>query len=66
MEKRAAQNCRWSGPTLFMPMSYWLDAWNQPWTCRHDETPRLIEPRDACASCPRWEVRQRPAPFGTE
>ena len=66
MERRISQNCRWAEPTLFMPMPYWLDSWKQPWTCRRDKTPHLIDDPDACAACPRWRVCERPAPFGAE
>lgn len=59
------QNCRWAEPTLFLPTPYWLDAWDMPWTCRHDAQPLLIEPDD-CACCAKWEPRARPAPLGVE
>jgi hypothetical protein len=62
-QKRMPQTCRWAEPTLFLPMPYWLDAWEQPWTCHGNQNRRLIDAPDACGTC---LARQRPAPFGTE
>ncbi len=66
MEKRTAKNCAWAEPTLFLPLPFWVDAWNAPWTCRRDPAKRLIEDTRDCADCPRWEERRPPAPFGME
>lgn len=51
------QNCRLAEPTLFLPLPYWLDAWDEPWTCVRDSAPRLLESTCECATCPRWQQR---------
>jgi hypothetical protein len=56
--KRTPQNCRWAEPTLNLPLPYWLEAWNMPWSCRRDVPPRLIESTFECHDCPRWEPRE--------
>ncbi len=56
--KRTPQNCRWAEPTLNLPLPYWLEAWNMPWSCRRDVPPRLIESTFECHDCPRWESRE--------
>ena len=57
MENHTLQNCRWAQPTLFLPMPSWFDAWHGLWTCRRDVCPRLLDPEEKCATCPRWEGR---------
>ena len=73
MEKHTPQNCRWAEPTLYLPFPCWLEAWNMPWSCRRDGSPRLIETTAQCNICPRFEPRCRdgvtwtagaPAPLG--
>jgi hypothetical protein len=54
---RTVKGCRWAEPTLYLPMPYWLEAWDTPWTCHRDASPRLIAASDQCAMCPRWEGR---------
>jgi hypothetical protein len=56
---RSAANCRWAESTLYMAGPLWLDAWDFPWTCMRDRTPRLLETTDECATCPRWEGGRR-------
>jgi hypothetical protein len=58
--KRTAQNCRWAEPSLFMPLPYWMDVWDGPWTCVREPTPRVLESTAECAKCPRWEQRAAP------
>lgn len=53
--KHNATNCRWATPTLFLPVPLWLDAWDCPWACTRDTTPRILDTTDVCASCSRWE-----------
>lgn len=55
--KQTPQNCKWAQPTLYLPLPYWLDAWDEPWTCVRDEKPRPLELTTECATCPRWEER---------
>lgn len=59
MDKGAPQTCRWAEPTLYLPLPYWLEAWNAPWSCHRDGLPRLIETTDECGDCPRFEPRCR-------
>jgi hypothetical protein len=59
VEKRTPQNCRWAEPTLYLPLPYWLEAWNMPWSCRRDDTPRLLLTTTECAACTRWAPRDR-------
>lgn len=59
-KKPTVQTCRWAEPTLYQDGPYWLDAWNQPWTCRRDEDPRLLDSTDVCVNCPRWQARETP------
>lgn len=55
--RRLPQTCRWAQPTLFLPLPYWLEAWNTPWTCERDGVPRHLESTHECADCPRFEPR---------
>jgi hypothetical protein len=57
-KKHTPQACRWAEPTLFMPLPYWLDAWDMPWSCRRTEPTRLIESAEMCRTCSRWEARR--------
>ncbi len=56
--KQAPQTCRWAGQTLFLPLPYWLEAWDSPWSCQRDEAPRAIALTEECRECPRWEPRR--------
>jgi hypothetical protein len=52
---KTVQRCKWAESTLLLPMPYWFDAWNAPWSCwAEDGRPRLIESTEVCASCARW------------
>ena len=53
------QHCRWAEPTLYLPLPFWLDGWDSPWSCRRGDPPRPIESTEECATCPRWEARTR-------
>lgn len=55
--RRTPQNCRWAQPTLFLPLPYWLEAWNMPWTCIRDGAPRHLDSTEECSDCPRFEPR---------
>jgi hypothetical protein len=55
--RHSPQTCRWAEATLFLPLPYWLEAWNTPWTCRRDGPPRQLESTEECAGCPRFEAR---------
>jgi hypothetical protein len=58
-EQRAA-NCRWARPTLFLHYPFWLDAWDWPWCCEREGTPRMMATTEACLTCPQWECRPAP------
>ena len=47
-DKHSAANCRWAKPTLFLPLPFWLEAWDYPWTCTRDEIPRFRDDRAVC------------------
>ena len=53
----APQNCKWAEPTLYLPLPYWLEAWNNPWSCRRDEPARPLQTTDECRTCVNWEAR---------
>jgi len=55
--EQTARQCRWAVPTLFLPLPFWLEASDTPWTCRRDPTERPLESTDECCTCPRWEQR---------
>ncbi len=60
MEIRCSpQHCRWAQPTLFLPLPYWLESWNRPWTCERDATPRPLDSGEECSNCPRFEPRAK-------
>ena len=59
------QRCRWAMPTLDLPLPYWLDAWDSPWSCRRDPNPRVLESSLDCQACPRWEERAEAGPHWT-
>ena len=60
---RSASNCKWAQPTVFLPLPYWINAWDTPWTCERDGHLRHIADTSECANCPRWEAR---APVGAQ
>ncbi len=55
-DTHGATTCRWAIPTLFLSEPLWLDAWNYPWSCLRDPTPRILHTTDVCTLCPRWEA----------
>jgi len=50
------QNCRWAMPTLLLAHPFWCDAWEYPWACVAQPTPRPLRTAEECARCPLWEV----------
>jgi hypothetical protein len=52
----SASNCRWAVPTLYLAPPIWLAAWDTPWVCLRNSTPRPLETTGLCATCPRWEA----------
>jgi 2,3-bisphosphoglycerate-dependent phosphoglycerate mutase len=51
-----ASTCRWAVPTLFVPVPFWWEAEDRPWTCVRG-APRTLETTEVCADCPYWEPR---------
>jgi hypothetical protein len=56
--KHTPQNCRWAEPTLSLPLPFWLEAWNSPWSCQRTDPARPIELSEECATCRRWEIKE--------
>ena len=62
--KRHASNCKWARPTLQEPAPLWLEAEHRPWTCERDKEPRTLDTTEACADCPRWELKDVGPQYG--
>ena len=60
--QRGASSCAWAVPTLNLSAPLWLDAWDRPWACLREGEPHPIETTEACATCPRWEPREKDGP----
>lgn len=56
-DRHSIQACHWSEQTLFLAWPYWLEAERNPWSCRADGDPRLVEETERCETCGRWVRR---------